>query len=554
MNRKLFGRFLLLLIGLLLGVASTSASSLALDSFQGLDLDAHAVMGHNPTYGAVTDPRPAIHSASPKIWGYDVSSWQGTIDFSQLSTAASFVVIRADYGTGNPDSKFAANRAAAEAEGMEIGFYHYAYPEYNTAVDEANSFANIVGHLNPGQFVVLDFEENWNGDVVGWCKTWLDTVKSRLGVKPLIYINLSTVKKYDWSPVYGADYGLWLAYWDFDKNADPPANAWPFTAMRQYSDHETAPGISGNVDGDVFYGSLDQLKKYGYPGTAATVSWANPPAQNRWYRTSQTLMASASGTQPITLNEIVDGSIVKTLTGSSATIDLSTLTPGMHKVSVTASNPYNSSPASTGDWTGGWDPNPPTAARTGGAAPSTWYSTDQTVQFSCSDALSGFKRFRYKWDDGAYSDWSTTSTGSASLQQGQHHLFIQVEDNAWDGTSQSGNTAVIDLGEYWLDKNPAEVKISAQLVSALAGTVQVQITVSNPNLSPVSNVKFSLIQLGPANAAEGGWTISSIDGSKSVSKTFTFPISFGTNKALLLTANYEVGTGTYRLRWRIPSH
>lgn len=219
-------------------------------------------MGRNPAYGRATGASPGP-TRGPKIWGVDISKWQGNINFPALASAVSFVVMRSDYGTTR-DQKYLQNRAGLEAQGTEIGFYHYAYPQYHSATESANYFADNVGPLKPGQFAVLDFEENWSGDKVAWCKTWLDTVQARLGVKPLIYINRSTAGAYDWSPVINGDYGLWLAYWDYDKDASAPSTPWPFVAMRQYSDRETVPGVTGNVDGDVFYGTLDMLKLYGH--------------------------------------------------------------------------------------------------------------------------------------------------------------------------------------------------------------------------------------------------------------------------------------------------
>ncbi|MBX3111392.1 MAG: hypothetical protein KF857_05220 [Fimbriimonadaceae bacterium] len=236
--------------------------SVVLLALAGLCFAQDGAMGRNPFYGRADGLSLPGPTRGPKIWGIDISKWQGTVDFAQVKTAVSFIVMRSDYGTSR-DERYLYNRAAAEAQGIAIGFYHYAYPQYHSATEEADYFSTNVAPLKPGQFVVLDFEEAWSGDKVAWCKTWLDRVKSRLGIKPLIYINLSTARSLDWSSVIAGDYGLWLARWDYDKDAEAPSTPWPFVAMRQYSDRETVPGISGRVDGDVFYGTLDDLLKYG---------------------------------------------------------------------------------------------------------------------------------------------------------------------------------------------------------------------------------------------------------------------------------------------------
>jgi GH25 family lysozyme M1 (1,4-beta-N-acetylmuramidase) len=192
--------------------------------------------------------------------GCDISVYQGTVDFSQLSTVASFAIIRTTVGSSNngngtvfTDSYFASNRAGAEAAGMKVGFYHFANPIKNTAQKEATAFCNAIGYLKPGEFVALDYEVNYTGDVVAWCKEWMDDVAARLGVRSYIYLNLSLTKNYDWTPVIQAQYPLWLAYWDYNSQANPPSTVWPTVPIRQYSDNETMTGISDAVDGDVYY-------------------------------------------------------------------------------------------------------------------------------------------------------------------------------------------------------------------------------------------------------------------------------------------------------------
>jgi GH25 family lysozyme M1 (1,4-beta-N-acetylmuramidase) len=39
---------------------------------------------------------------------------------------------------------------------------------------------------------------------------------------------------------------------------------WPFAAMQQWTDAQNVPGISGNVDGDVFFGDSNAFQQYGY--------------------------------------------------------------------------------------------------------------------------------------------------------------------------------------------------------------------------------------------------------------------------------------------------
>lgn len=546
-------------------VASALLASLwTSGSAQGLQRPDDGFMGHNPQFGKVTGP-PSPGSRGVKIFGYDVSQYQGNIDFAAFSAAASFVVIRASRGAPDPgqtsaqyaDSKFAVNRTGAERYGMEAGFYHYAYPEYNSAIAEADCFADNVGSLKPGQFVVLDYESSWGGDRVGWCKTWLDRVQARLGVKPLIYLNLSTARGSNWSPVIDGGYGLWMARWDYDPNAAAPTTGWPVTAMRQYSNDARAAGITGAVDGDVFYGSLDALKAYGFGGgggTPAAVAWTNLPQSDRWYRSDEHLVYHVTGDRPNTLQELIDGVIVATHDTSDGYVPLSAGSHGWHFYEVAAQNPANGgTPSFTGRWNGGYDPDLPTAARTGGAEPNVWYSSPSaSVTVKCADALAGVRRYRFKWDEGGtFSDWVRSDTLNATLQPGKRHLIVEAEDNAFTGAEELGNRATVDLGEFWLDTSRPNLQFAARVVSS-GNRIEIEVSVANPNPLTVGDVRVDLIQLGATKATESGWTVGDIAASATVKKTFSFSSAFGTNKAMLLSANYHLGSLAGRVRIRVP--
>lgn len=75
----------------------------------------------------------------------------------------------------------------------------------------------------------------------------------------------SRLKAYNWKPIADAGYGLWLAAYSYDpKKNDYATGAWAFMAMQQWTSGQQVPGISGNVDGDVFFGDVVAFKKYGY--------------------------------------------------------------------------------------------------------------------------------------------------------------------------------------------------------------------------------------------------------------------------------------------------
>lgn len=219
------------------------------------------------------------------IVGNDISQYQGDIKWDIYKNNANFVIIRSSYGNGYFDKWFARNRDEARRVGLPVGFYHFCYPQYNTAEAEAAWFCKAVYDLRPGEVLALDFEADldknkpYTENPVPWCKAFLDYVSAHFnGIKPLIYLNQSHMK-WDWSPVVNAGYGLWLASYNPDGQGN--TGKWPFMAMQQTSSSQKVPGITDNVvDRDVFFGDSAGFRKYGYvapqPSPAPTPSPSTP--------------------------------------------------------------------------------------------------------------------------------------------------------------------------------------------------------------------------------------------------------------------------------------
>lgn len=216
-------------------------------------------------------------TAFAKMDGIDVSSWQTGIDISQVE--CDFVVTKATEGTSyvNPDCDRVYQQA--KSLGKELGVYHYA--SGGDAVAEANYFVdNITGYIGEA-ILVLDFEGRAVNLGPVWAKTFLDTVYTRTGVKPLIYMSASVVSRYDWSSVRAGDYGLWIAGYPrgytvfYGYNTDIAMNynagAWSdCVAMYQYTSSGRLSGYSGNLDMNVFYGDESAWNAYAGGGNAVT--------------------------------------------------------------------------------------------------------------------------------------------------------------------------------------------------------------------------------------------------------------------------------------------
>lgn len=196
------------------------------------------------------------------------------IDVSQFQTVGvqgkDFTIIRATYGTGYVDSRCDGHYQLAKQQGKLRGVYHYAYPQYNAAVDEANWFVdNIQGYIGDA-LLMLDWEEGDKTNV-SWVRAFLDQVYNRTGVRPLVYMSASVTGIADWSGV-SSDYALVCAGYPNAFNVpNPPTpaedgsdmpydtGAWPFATIWQYS------SSAGTLDRDIAYMDADGWNRFATP-------------------------------------------------------------------------------------------------------------------------------------------------------------------------------------------------------------------------------------------------------------------------------------------------
>lgn len=204
----------------------------------------------------------------PITLGNDISKWQGDVDYNTFKNNAQFVIIKTTEGTNFVDPKFKRNQEEAHKTNILLGYYHFARPDLgNSAQAEADDFLEAIGDLRDGELLALDYEcPNQTQAHVDWCRQWLDYVYSKTKVRAFIYLNQSQVKNFNWQNVVEGSYALWIAKYTYNPNDntfDP--SEFKTAAMQQWSNGQQVPGVSGGVDGNVFFGDLATLKKYGKP-------------------------------------------------------------------------------------------------------------------------------------------------------------------------------------------------------------------------------------------------------------------------------------------------
>ena len=220
--------------------------------------------------GALTIATPA--TAAGPLHGVDVSAWQGFVDWAAVKQSGrTFAFAKATEGATFVDRTFAGNRAAMGQAGLTLrGFYHFARPDRNTAAAEAAHFLRTVGPLGPGEVAVLDLEVTPGLPGIGdWAAEWLGRVHQGTGRVPLMYSYQSYLYEIPTSRL--TQYPLWVAAWGDDNGlvptTQPKTDRWSRWTFWQYTSKARVPGVSTQVDDNVFNGTPAELAALG--GTVA---------------------------------------------------------------------------------------------------------------------------------------------------------------------------------------------------------------------------------------------------------------------------------------------
>jgi lysozyme len=212
------------------------------------------------TFGIIIPRGYSVH-------GIDVSKHQGNIDWKRVSqmekngVRIAFAYIKATEGVSRQDEKFKINWKQSSENGLLRGAYHFYYPSRDAQKQADNFIKQVkpgIGDLPP----VVDIELGNGKSAAKICKglkIYLIAIEKHYSVKPIIYTNINFYNSY----LKGSfnDYPLWIAgYFDHDRFYNEFETPW---VLWQHSEKGKVDGIKGNVDFNVFSGSLDKLKLLG---------------------------------------------------------------------------------------------------------------------------------------------------------------------------------------------------------------------------------------------------------------------------------------------------
>ena len=292
-------------------------------------------------------------SGTAPLLGIDVSSYQGTITWSQVKGAGYvYAWAKSSEGVSITDSEFKNNIVNGESASVKMGAYHYARPEDNTAAAEATYFLSVAGtyikacELPP----VLDLEDPPSGptlvasftsaQLTTWVQDWMTAVQTKTGIAPILYTEGSIASYLNSSLT---TYKLWIADPDASPTIQPSSiGVWTSWAFKQYEWNGTVPGISGtgDVDLDVFNGDMtafDQLIGCTTTGIAEKISGADfviypNPTSNSF----QVGYDDTNGQESIFMYDVNGRLILSQVISPKTVIDISSLEKGIYNISIPA--------------------------------------------------------------------------------------------------------------------------------------------------------------------------------------------------------------------------
>lgn len=188
--------------------------------------------------------------------GIDVSTWQGTINWSKVAAAGvEFVIIRGGYrgvtyGKLAEDAMFESNIKGAKAAGLKVGVYIYSQAiTVEEGIEEAQYLLDLVEGYDIDLPLVIDYEYyNTDGrlynaklsrrEATDICLAFCDTVEAA-GYDSMVYANASMLN----DNLYRDELDrVWLAHYTKKTSYSGDYEFW------QCSQWGSVSGVNGDVD------------------------------------------------------------------------------------------------------------------------------------------------------------------------------------------------------------------------------------------------------------------------------------------------------------------
>ncbi len=209
---------------------------------------------------------PAQAATTP---GIDVSRYQGTINWTSVRNAGiQFAFIKSTEGGLHLDPRFHENWAGARAAGVPRGAYHFVF-WCRSAEEQAAWFRANVPADPDALPPVLDVE--WNGhsrlcpvnlpraQAQEKIRIMLRAMEEHTGKRPIIYTDINFHRDVFEGTTEFNTYPFWLRSVAAEPQERYVNRRWTFW---QYTATGRVPGIRGNVDRNVFYGTTAEWRTF----------------------------------------------------------------------------------------------------------------------------------------------------------------------------------------------------------------------------------------------------------------------------------------------------
>ena len=228
--------------------------------------DPYGIMTMSALWGADSLTHQNRFSGVSKVYGIDVSYYQGNIDWKKVkNSGVEFVIIRVGYrgygsaGTLVEDPKFKTYLDGATKAGLKVGVYFYTQAITTAeAKAEAKFVLDRIKGYSLKMPVYYDIEsvdyDTGRLDSAGLskaqktalCTAFCDTI-IKSGYSAGVYANYTWLNYYIDGAGLGKKYPIWLAHYTSNTNYDQRMDMW------QYSGSGTVSGISAYTDVNVWY-------------------------------------------------------------------------------------------------------------------------------------------------------------------------------------------------------------------------------------------------------------------------------------------------------------
>lgn len=257
--------------------------------------DPYGIMTMSALWGADSLTHQNRFSGISKVYGIDVSYYQGNIDWKKVkNSGVEFVIIRVGYrgygsaGTLVEDPKFKTYLDGATKAGLKVGVYFYTQAITTAeAQEEAKFVLDRIKGYSLQMPVYYDIEsvdyDTGRLDSAGLskaqktalCTAFCDTI-IKSGYSAGVYANYTWLNYYIDGAGLGKKYPIWLAHYTSNTNYDQRMDMW------QYSGSGTVSGISAYTDVNVWYSGklplyVSDLISVANTSTSNSFAWNGAP-------------------------------------------------------------------------------------------------------------------------------------------------------------------------------------------------------------------------------------------------------------------------------------